>query len=179
MVVSLQFDYKLLTVDRLDDYTSREVIYDFSHIKKDYNEREIVGAEYLPITFYNDYLRESTFIKRVNDDGKYEDVIYDFNRHFLKLDFTYDSDRQELLMMPLTYYKGYAGYALKDGNKIPLDIINIPNYEKVGFYTLDDNYEYHIYYKGTIIQHLSLIISVLTLLTIIITSRKQHISQIH
>ena len=179
LVVSLQFDYQLLTVDRLDDYTSREVIYDFNHIKKDYNEREIVGAEYLPITLYNDYLRESTFIKRVNDDGKYEDVIYDFNRHFLKIDFTYDSDRQELLMMPLTYYKGYAGYALKDGNMIPLDIINIHNYEKVGFYTLDDNYEYHIYYKGTFIQHLSLVISVLTLLTIITASRKRHTSQIH
>lgn len=168
LVISIQYDWQLLSAERVSDNTSREALYDFSDVNKDYNEKEIVGAEYLPITLFNDYLRETTFIKRVNAEGKYEDAIYDFSRQFLKFDFTYDSDHQELLMMPLTYYKGYAGYALKDGKKIPLDIIDVPTYEKVGFYTLDGNCEYHIYYKGTIIQHLSLAISIITLLTVIV-----------
>ena len=173
LIISMQFNYQLINAERIKDNTPKEVIFDYSDIlNKDYNEKEIVGAEYLPITEINDYLEETTFIKRVNDDGKYEDVVYEFNRYFLHLDFNYDSDGDELLMMPLTYYKGYKGYALKDGNKIPLEIVDIPNYEKVGFYTLDGNYEYHIYYGGTIIQHLSLIISFSTLLMIVFKQLK-------
>ena len=167
LIISIEYDYQLLTTDmRISDNTPREVIYDFSNILyKDYNEIEIVGAEYLPVTEVNDYLEDTTFIKIVKD-GLYEDIIYDYDRSFTKISFAYNSVGGELLMMPLSYYKGYSAYAVKDGERCELKVIDVPKYEKVGIYTLPGNYEYHIYYEGTVIQFASLAISTLAFIFI-------------
>ena len=71
-------------------------------------------------------------------------------------------------MLPLTYYKGYGAYAIKDGVKTEIVVVDVEVYEKVGIYTLEGNYTYCVYYKGTAIQHLSLIISALSFILIMI-----------
>ena len=169
---TIYYHYQIVINDeQISNNISTEDLFDFNNILyKDYNEKQISGGEYLPVTLYNDYLEETTFIKRVNNDRKYEDVVYEYNRYFTNIDFEYTSSGDELLMMPLTYYKGYDAYAIKDGIKYNLDVINVDTYAKVGICTLEGNAQYHVEYCGTMLQHLSLGISVITLLGLFVYS---------
>lgn len=172
---TIYYQYQIIkNEDQIYNSISTEELFDYSNIlHKDYNEKQISGAEYLPITMYNDYLEETTFIKRINNDGQYEDVVYDYNRYFSNIDFIYESSGDELLMMPLTYYKGYNAYAIKDGTRYDLEVINTDTYHKVGFISMDGIVEYHVSYNGTLIQHISLCVSVITTLIIVVYGFKK------
>lgn len=156
----------------LNNYTTREAIYDFANISKDYNSTEISGAEYLPFNTINDYLRETTFIKQINDDGQYEDIIYDYDRSFTEICFTYASDKEKLIMLPLSYYKGYQAYVINGNDKIKLDTINVEKYKKVGFYALEGEHTYVCRYDPTLIQNTSLIVSLATIVVLAIKGKK-------
>ena len=168
LIVSLAFDVELFNFSgMISDKSTPEELFSIDGIDKDYNEKQIAGAEYLPVTLKNNYLVDTTFIKEVKN-GLYNDVIYDYNRNFTKVEFEYDCNEEKLLMLPLTYYKGYGAYAIKDGVKTEIEVVDVDVYEKVGIYTLEGNYTYCVYYKGTAIQHLSLIISALSFILIMI-----------
>lgn len=156
----------------LDNYTTRETIYNFTSINKDYNSTEISGAEYLPFNTINDYLRETTFIKQINDDGQYEDIIYGYDRSFTEISFTYTSDKEKLIMLPLSYYKGYQAYVINGNDKIKLDTINVEKYKKVGFYALEGEHTYVCRYDPTLIQNTSLIVSLATIVVLAIKGKK-------
>ena len=133
---------------------------------KDHNEVQMSDAMFLPLTEKNDYLEDTTFIKLV-EKGLYVDHIYEYERYFSKIEFTYNSKGNELLMLPLTYYKGYEINAVNEDEQIKLKPVDIETYHKVGFYTLDGNYTYITKYKGTIIQVLTLISSVSMLIILL------------
>lgn len=156
----------------LNNYTTRETIYDFTSINKDYNSTEISGAEYLPFNTINDYLRETTFIKQINVDGQYEDIIYDYDRSFTEISFTYTSDKEKLIMLPLSYYKGYQAYVLDGNDRVKLDTVNVERYKKVGFYVFEGEHTYICRYEGTLIQHASMFVSLATVLVLIIKGKK-------
>ena len=156
----------------LNNYTTREMIYDFTSINKDYNSTEISGAEYLPFNTINDYLRETTFIKQINVDGQYEDIIYEYDRSFTNISFTYNSDAEKLVMLPLSYYKGYQAYVLDGDDRVKLDTINVEKYKKVGFNVLEGEHTYICRYDGTLIQNASMFVSLATVLVLIIKGKK-------
>ena len=146
----------------------REEIFDFEKEMnyRDHNGLEISGGEYLPITEKVNYLKETTFIKEITEDG-YLDYIYDYNRNFSKIWFSAETDSKKLVMLPQTYYKGYQAYKIIDGSKKEIETINVPEYKKVGFY-IDEGYgEYFCEYKGTAVQNISLIISGVSLVYVI------------
>lgn len=166
LMVSCVYDAELLNfAEKVSNSTAPEQLFDINGIDKDYNEKQISGAEYLPVTEKNNYLVDTTFIKEIKN-GLYNDVIYDYSRSFTKIEFEYDCDEEKLLMLPLTYYKGYGAYAIKDGVKTEIEVVDVDIYEKVGIYTLEGNYTYYVYYKGTTIQYVSLAISAISFVLI-------------
>ncbi len=177
LVVSLAYDVELFNFEeKISDSITAEELFDADGISKDYNEKQISGAEYLQVTEKNNYLMDTTFIKEVKD-GLYNDVIYDYNRNFTKIEFEYDSNEEKLLMLPLTYYKGYKAYAIKDGIKTEIEVVDVDVYKKVGIYTLEGNYTYYVYYKGTTIQYISLMISAIGfVLTTIFENRSKELA---
>ena len=164
--------YECPTYYFLNNNETRENIYDFTYVNKDYNNLEISGAEYLPVTAITDYLRETTFIKQINDDGQYEDIIYEYNRSFTNINFTYNSDTEKLVMLPLSYYKGYHAYVLDGNDRVKLDTVNVEKYKKVGFYVLEGEHTYICRYEGTLLQNVSLFVSLTTALIMIIKGKK-------
>lgn len=156
----------------LNNYECRETIYNFENEDKDYNSLEVSGAEYLPVTTITNYLKETRFIKQINDDGQYEDIIYDFDRSFTRISFSYESDKNKLIMLPLSYYKGYQAYALDGNDRVKLETVNVERYKKVGFYVLEGEHTYICRYEGTLIQNVSLFVSLATVLVMIIKGKK-------
>ena len=153
----------------INNNDTREKIYDFSKeaAHRDHNGLEISAGEYLPTTEIVDYLEETTFIKEITDDG-YLDIIYDFERQFTEISFTYDNpDERKMVMLPQTYYKGYQAYELIDGKEVPIETINNPTYKKVSFYVDSGTHTYVCRYQGTLVQNITLIISSTTLVLIV------------
>ena len=140
-----------------------------------YNFLEMFAAEYLPPTEQYDYLRESTHIKRIENNTYNEVTIDKEKKEFLpykkdgtNISFDYETNGNELLMVPLTYYKGYNAY-YSDGNKkqkIELEIVD--KYKQVSFRSLPGNNHYEVHYEGTFIQHISLLVSSLTIIMLFI-----------
>lgn len=166
----LLIQYQTIESDSvIGNYDVREEIYD--PIKetsyRDHNGLEISAGEYLPTTEIVDYLEETTFIKEVSDDG-YLDIIYDYDRSFTKITFTYDNpDGRKMIMLPQTYYKGYQVYEIIDGKEIPIETINNPIYKKVCFYADEGVHTYTSRYIGTFVQHITLVISLASLTLLI------------
>lgn len=153
----------------IDNNDTREILYNFSKeaTHRDHNGLEISAGEYLPTTEIVDYLEETTFIKEITDDG-YLDIIYDFNRQFTEITFTYDNpDERKMVMLPQTYYKGYQAYELIDGKEVPIETINNPTYKKVSFYVDSGMHTYVCRYEGTLVQNITLIVSATTFVLIV------------
>ena len=104
----------------------------------------------------------------VDDNNLYIDKIYEYDRHFSNITFTYQSIGDELLMLPLTYYLGYKGTVSGCVNEINIDIIDVDIYHKVGLKTLEGLCTYSVQYKGTNIQFISLIISLISLMGLLV-----------
>ena len=162
-IETMQSDKQIVNND------TRERLYDYSSqiSQRDHNGLEISAGEYLPTTEIVDYLEETTFIKEITDDG-YLDIIYDFDRQFTEIGFTYDNpDEKKMVMLPQTYYKGYQAYELIDGKEVPIETINNPTYKKVSFYVDGGMHTYVCRYEGTLVQNITLIISATTFVLIV------------
>ena len=165
---SFNYQFDLLKDERrIDNFATAETLYDFSNINAKENTLQIGMGEFLPLTYENDYLHDSTAIKKVIDKYGSEDIIYDYKRQFTSLNFKYDSKTNDILMLPLTYYKGYSAYAIKDNKKVRVQCTKIPVYSKLGIETVDGIAEYYVEYTGTFLQHVSLAISMISFVWII------------
>ena len=138
------------------------------------NTKQIAAGEYLPDIKIDEYMLDSFKIKEIND-GVYKDTTIKFDRYMSEITFNFEHDKIKCLMLPLSYYKGYTVKATNGSENINLDIINDPQYKRVSFNTISGNYAYQIKYTGTLIQHLSLIVSSFSLLVILFISFKGHI----
>ena len=161
-ILNFYFRMPVESKQYLDNYAGEE-IYNFDSIidYEDHNSLEISGGEYLPVTEKVNYLKETKFIKEVTEDG-YLDIIYDYDRYFTKVDFTFDFENKKTIMLPLTYYKGYKAYKVDNGEYKEIKILNIPEYKKVGFCVDAGLGTYHCEYVGTTVQKASLVISSIT-----------------
>ena len=97
----------------------------------------------------------------IKDTNNYQDTNIIYDRYMSKITFNYDNDSK--LMLPLTYYKGYSAIACTNNECTNISVSNDPIYKRVVVDTLDNEYTYTIQYKGTIIQYVSLTISILSI----------------
>ena len=146
--------------------TAYEILETNLDTSKDHNSKQISDAMFLPLSEKNDYMNDTKAIKLIDNDLLYVDHIYEYERYFSKIEFEYESVGNEMLMLPLTYYKGYKIYAYNDKDYYEIDVIDIDVYHRVTLKTLEGNYKYVVQYKGTTIQNISYIISGLTLIII-------------
>ena len=139
-----------------------------------YDRFEISGGEYLPANdLYQYKYEDANYIKIVEEDrynyylacnkvdGK--DVPIEYERNGSHIYFTYTSEFNTLMMLPLTYYKGYSVYAIdSNGNAERLGYEDIGRYKQVAFRNKVGTYDYYCYYEGTTIQKVSLYVSAVT-----------------
>ena len=139
----------------LDDYWGyEEAIYIKSYEVNYY----VAGGEYLPYKTNIDALNKRGDIITSNN----ENLKIDFNRKGNKLYINYsnNTNKDTYIDLPLLNYRGYKadkGYIIRNGNN---NIIRI-NLNK-------ESDSFKVYYGGTLIQKISYIISVVTLITMII-----------
>lgn len=161
----------LNSTSQVKNSDTREILYDYKSEAdhRDHNGLEISAGEYLPTTEKVHYLKETTYIKETNINGDgYLDVIYDFDRQFTRITFTYDNpDERKLIMLPQSYYKGYQAYEIIDGKEVPIETISVPQYKKVGFYVDEGLHTYTSRYVGTLVQKISLAVSVISGLALV------------
>lgn len=167
---------------RLSYDTKHKEIFDVSLVnpKFYYNQTELMAGEYLPPTESYDYLKETTYIKKIKGND-FDEVMIDINgkkeyleyqRKGTQFDFEYNSIGEETLMIPLTYYKGYSAYYCDGDVKTRIPLVWLDKYKQVAFKTVEGNHRYIVHYDGTIIQKVSLIVSFITGVGICIYSLK-------
>lgn len=120
---------------------------------------ELAGGDYLPLSS-PDFRQRSTNIKNSNNN----DTNITYQKDYLTLTFT--SDLDDTLIMPLTYYKGYNVYEVKDGVKEKIDCYE--SSEAMVTFNAKVNYEYIVTYEDTPLRKCCLIISEITLIGFII-----------
>lgn len=118
---------------------------------------KIMRGEYLPYTNSYDYYHAPKCITFANEDG----YVFDYDRIGTTITFTSDIDYQEKVYMPLSWYKGYYVQELDDnGNVLSENECFYNEYNKrVGFTVDKGKHIYRVYYKGTIVQKASYVIS--------------------
>ena len=102
-------------------------------------------------------------------------VLYE--RQGTTIRFSYDSDYEELIMLPLTYYKGYRIYLInEDGSKTRLEYEDIGRYKQLAFRCKSGSHVYECNYEGTMIQKTSFIISAITAAALAVYLMKHKVS---
>lgn len=140
-----------------------------------YNISELGGGEYLPTTYNFDYKQMGSCIAYPN----YDAAICDYDRYGTTIKFTSNLEWKENLLLPLTYYKGYEGYEIdSEGNIIKqLDLFSEQYSKRVAFSSDTGIHHYIIKYQGTMIQRISSIISVFSIIFVILIVTKRNINQ--
>ena len=124
------------------------------------NLYELVNGEYLPYTNSYDYHHANTNIEFANEDS----AVWDFERIGTTITFHTNYDYNDYIYMPLSWYKGYYYQELSnDGSVLYENECTYNEYTKrVGIYMEKGERNYKVFYKGTIVQKVSLIISLAT-----------------
>ena len=153
-----------------------------------YDYAQLSAGDYLPANdVYQYFWEDSKFIKKVNEnrhdyevictevDGEYLPLAYE--RQGTTIRFSYDSDYEELIMLPLTYYKGYRIYLInEDGSKTRLEYEDIGRYKQLAFRCKSGSHVYECNYEGTMIQKTSFIISAITAAALAVYLMKRKVS---
>ena len=153
-----------------------------------YDYAQLSAGDYLPANdVYQYFWEDSKFIKKVNEnrhdyevictevDGEYLPLAYE--RQGTTIRFSYDSDYEELIMLPLTYYKGYRIYLInEDGSKTRLEYEDIGRYKQLAFRCKSGSHVYECNYEGTMIQKTSFIISAITAAALAVYLMKHKVS---
>lgn len=131
-----------------------------------FNNCEIAFGEYLPLTKWFPYCTASRYI--VNESE--EVVCGDFIRNGTTITFTVDYKDSENLYLPLSWYKGYYYQELDDnGNVLNEKECGYQEYSKrVEMHKEEGKHTYRVYYKGTIIQKISLASTSITALCLVV-----------
>ena len=131
-----------------------------------FNVAEISNREYLPNAYNYDYRNAPKAITYNNGDY----TSYLFDRKGLDFIIYTDSKYIETINLPLTYYKGYYAEEIDINHKHIKEIeVNEHEYYKLVSIDIEEGkHIYHVYYKGTIIQKITFIISLLTFIIILL-----------
>ena len=108
---------------------------------------ECAGGDYLPIGS-PDFRAYSTCIK----DGSGNDIVCSYSRQGNSLSFTLEADTDgRTVVLPLTYYKGYQVYALKNG--IRQAVSTLESADCMVSFVSPGADAYVCVYSGTSLQH--------------------------
>lgn len=136
------------------------------------NLYELVNGEYLPYTNSYDYQNANANIEFANE----ETAVFNFERVGTTITFSTDYNFSDWIYMPLSWYKGYYYQELDDNGDVILENECVYNEytKRVGLYMMEGNRMYRVYYKGTVIQKVSLAISTISfgLLCFVVYKRK-------
>lgn len=149
---------------QLRNTQTKEEIFDFQHLINTYDQNiiEISGAEYLPPTEKVNYLKDSHHIKEVINNHEYNEIIYEhqYIRRGTYIEFTYDSDKEKVIYLPQTYYKGYQAFLYNDDGSVEkLETFSEPYFGQVAFRSKEGENHYFSRYVGTTVQKVSLAVS--------------------
>lgn len=125
---------------------------------------ELAGGDYLPINS-PDFRERSTNIK----DSNGNDLDITYSKDYATITFTSNTNCE--LVMPLTYYKGYTVYEVKDGNKEIVECYS--NSEAMVTFIANKNSEYSVTYEDTPLRKCCLWISCISLLGFIFYAFKK------
>ena len=146
-------------------------VWDSSEVS--YNINELSCGDYLPYSEETDYKNDSRSIKYLDESNKQEDFIFDYDRNFTELVFTYTNEKEIVLIIPLSWYKGYKAYELIDNKKVEMDLLCNEQYKEVMIYGESGTHTIEVVYEGTIIQGISLIVSCLASAGVVIVYKKK------
>ena len=129
------------------------------------NFYELVSGEYLPYTNSYDYFHANTNIEFANE----ESAIWDYERIGTTISFNTNYSYGDYIYMPLSWYKGYYYQELdNEGNILYEKECTYNEYTKrVGIYMEEGEHIYKVYYKGTIVQKVSLFISLVSFVVMV------------
>lgn len=133
----------------------------------DYNHDELGGAEYLPYSNITNYNNNTKAINHLDINGNYVEYSYDYTRYYSQLQFSVNNSNDEEFMLPISYYKGYKAYELIDNNWVEVELGYSNEYKLLTLNSSEGNHTYKIRYAGTLVQHVSLIISALSLVGLV------------
>ena len=136
------------------------------------NLYELVNGEYRPYTNSYDYQNTNTNIEFANE----ETAVFNFERVGTTITFRTNYNFSDWIYMPLSWYKGYYYQELDDNGDVILENECVYNEytKRVGLYMSEGSRMYRVYYKGTMIQKVSLPISTVSfvLLCFVVYKRK-------
>lgn len=144
--------YKLIADD---DYSGEHGIVTY------YNQAELAAADYLPIKDNIDYRNYGDYVVTNN-----EQEFIGFTRSYNNISFSVErSEAESFYILPLVYYKGYIVDCYSEDGKYMGSIVPYPDDDTylVTFNPGERNEKirYVIYYKGTKIQQISYLISLI------------------
>lgn len=138
------------------------------------NLYELVNGEYLPYTNSYDYQNANTNIEFANE----ETAIFEFERIGTTISFRTDYNFSDWIYMPLSWYKGYYYQELDDNGNVILENECVYNEytKRVGLYMTEGSHLYKVYYRKTVIQKISFIISMVSFGFLCIVTNKRKIN---
>lgn len=178
--MALVYYYDSRMIERCYNEQSYEEAYSILIPSDSYDRFQISGGEYLPANDLYQYKYEDAKYIKIVDEDRYnyylacnsvdgKDVPIEYERNGSHIYFTYTSEFNTLMMLPLTYYKGYSVYAIdSDGNVERLGYEDIGRYKQVAFRNKVGTYDYYCYYEGTTIQKVSLYVSTFTAIVTVV-----------
>lgn len=131
-----------------------------------FNPAELSYGEYLPYAYLFDYTRAPKNL--TYQDGQLTSSTYTRNgtNFFINTNEEYNIK----IILPISYYKGYkANEVSEDGKVIKSVIVSSDEYRKLVTINAEKGtHIYHVYYAGTKIQRISLLISCISLLVVFV-----------
>lgn len=117
-----------------------------------------VGKEYLPINTNVDKILKKN---KVFTDNKHSKIL-NTKRTGLKIETTIQADSPTKVTFPLIYYKGYEAFQIQNNKRqqLPIKVDN----NHLATVNIKSNSILQISYKGTLLQKLSLTVSIVTFL---------------
>ena len=135
-----------------------------------FNLVELGQGEYLPLTNSYNYYKANTNIEFANE----ESAVWDFDRIGTTITFTTNYSWSDYIYMPLSYYKGYYYQELDDNGNVLYEKECISNIysKRVGMFMDEGIHNYSVYYKGTVVQHVTFFVSLLSFIAFIFYKSK-------
>lgn len=149
-----------------NNYADDESIYYLldqkNYLEHGYNYGRLSAGDYLPASMPYDYLTYPKNIRQLVGEYTYNEIVYDYEitTYGSKIEFVHYFDEDSLIMFPKSYYKGYQAFIINDDGWTKLETINVPNFRLVGAYVPAGEHHILLQYSGTIIQKLSLLLSI-------------------
>ena len=166
MILNEQFSYVIPENATVEDLFVNRLHAHFDPSYSLVNVEEVENAEYLPANWVFNYQKASKCI--VFEVGT--DAICQYIRNGSYFDFYTDFDQNYRIMLPVTWYKGYAIYEIDEDYNY-LKQLSVWSNELTNQLSMEaeaGHHHYVVFYQGTRIQKYSMIITTFTAFAILL-----------